>query len=234
MNPRPATTGGEGRKSPPTTVVLHGRRLFIARAAWGTLAALSVGLFVWSVPVAYEQLSTVCEGYAACVYPRLLPEEAKALEGLGGSKFYTVYHIAIALVLVIGFWVIGAILFWKSSSDRLVLFASITLVMFGTVQANTIHWLADAHPRLDLLVDLMYFVGVASFGVLFCIFPDGRFVPRWTRWAAVAWVTYWLLAFFVPDSPLSPSSWPLVIDASLFLCLVGSLVVAQNYHYRRV
>jgi hypothetical protein len=115
------------------------------------------------------------------------------------------------------------------------LYASVVLVTFGTMQADTLQWLADAYPRLGLPVALVYFVGEASFFVLFCVFPDGRFVPRWTRWAAVAWITYWLLATFFPDSsPVSPGNWPLVIDAPLFLGLIGSLMVAQIYRYRRV
>jgi hypothetical protein len=234
MNSPPNSDQAAGRKPLPP-IVLHGPRLFFAQAACVALTALTVGLFFASFFPAYEQLSTVCEGQAGCVYPRLYPEDAKDLEGLGGPGFYAVYHLALALVLALGFWVIGAIIFWKSSGQLMALYASITLVMHGTVQADTIHWLADAHRRLDLLVDVVYFVGVASFFVLFCVFPDGRLVPRWTRWAAVASIIYWLLGFFFPDSsPLSPRSWPLVIDASLFLCLIGSLVVAQVYRYRRV
>jgi hypothetical protein len=202
MDPPPATTEGAGRQSTPTTVVLHGRRLFFARAAWVALAALSVGLFVASVPVAYEQLST--------------------------------YNVALSIVSVLGFWAIGAILFWKSSGHRVALYASVALVTFGTVQADTLHWLAKASPGFDLPVALMYFVGETSFFVLFCVFPDGRFVPRWTRWVAIAGITYWLLDSFFPDSPLSPGNWSLVIDAPLFLGLIGSLVVAQIYRYRRV
>jgi hypothetical protein len=234
MNSRPNTDEAAGRKPLPP-IVLHGHWLFFARAACVALSALTVGLFFASIFPAYEQLSTVCEGNAGCVYPRLFPEDSKALEGLGGSGFYAVYHLALALALALGFWVIGAILFWKSSGQLMALYASIALVTFGTVQADTIHWLADAHPRLDLLVDLVYFVGAASFFVLFCMFPDGRLVPRWTRWAAVASITYWLLVSFFPESsPISPRSWPLVINASLFLCLIGSLVVAQIYRYRQV
>jgi hypothetical protein len=107
------------------------------------------------------------------------------------------------------------------------LYASVALVTFGTVQADSLHWLAEAYPGLDLPIALVYFVGEASFGVLFCVFPDGRFVPHWTRWAAAVWIIYWLLDSFFPD-------WPLVISAPLFLCLIGSLVVAQIYRYRRV
>jgi hypothetical protein len=234
MNARPNTDEAAARKPLPP-IFLDGYRLRFTQAACVALSALSVGLFFASIFPAYEQLSTVCEGDAGCVYPRLFPEDAKALEGLGGSEFYAVYHITLALALVLGFWVMGAILFWKSSRQLMALYASIALVTYGTVQADTIHWLADAHPRLDLLSDLVYFVGPATFFVLFCIFPDGRLKPRWTRWVAVALITYWLLGSFFPDSsPLSPRSWPLVIDASLFLCLIGSLVVAQIYRYRRV
>jgi hypothetical protein len=234
MNARPNTDEAAARKPLPP-IFLDGYRLRFTQAACVALSALSVGLFFASIFPAYEQLSTVCEGDAGCVYPRLFPEDAKALEGLGRSEFYAVYHITLALALVLGFWVMGAILFWKSSRQLMALYVSIALVTYGTVQADTIHWLADAHPRLDLLSDLVYFVGPATFFVLFCIFPDGRLKPRWTRWVAVALITYWLLGSFFPDSsPLSPRSWPLVIDASLFLCLIGSLVVAQIYRYRRV
>ena len=125
MNPPSATTEGAGSKSSPTTVVLQSRRLFFARAAWVALAALSVGLFVWSVPVAYEQSST--------------------------------YDVALSIVSVLGFWAIGAILFWKSSGHRVALYASVMLVTFGAVQADTLHGLADVYPGLDLPVNLVYF-----------------------------------------------------------------------------
>jgi hypothetical protein len=234
MSPRPTKDEAAAREPGPPTV-LRGQWHFFARAACVALAALTVGLFFASIPAAYQKLSTVCEAHARCGYLRLYPEDAKALEGLGGLGFYATYHIALALAFALGFWAIGAILFWKSSGHRLALYASVTLVTFGTMQADTIHWLKHAHPGLDLPVDLVYFVGNASIFVLFCVFPDGRFVPRWTRWAAVAWITYWLLGSFFPeDSPLSPRSWPPAIKASLFLVLIGSLVVAQIYRYRWV
>jgi hypothetical protein len=204
MDPPPATTEEAGRQSTPTTVVLHGRRLFVARLVCVVLAALTVGLFIASVLVAYEQLST--------------------------------YNFALSIVSVLGFWAIGAILFWKSSGHRVALYASAMLVTFGAVQVGTLHWLVKAYPvwALALPVDLLNFVGNASFFVLFCVFPDGRFVPRWTRWAAIVGITYWLLDSVFSGSPLSPGNWPLVIHAPLFLGLIGSLVVAQIYRYRWV
>src|SRR5215203_1800895 len=147
MNPPPATTEGADPKSSPSTVVLHGRRLFFARAAWVALAALTVGLFVWSVLITYEQLSTVCEGNAGCDFLRLSPKDAKVLEGLGLSVgSYAAYNVALCIVSALGYWAIGAILFWKSSGHRVALYASVALVTFGAIQVDTLHWLAEAYP----------------------------------------------------------------------------------------
>ena len=202
-------------------------------AAWVALAVLTVVLFFASIPVAYEQLHTVCEG-AGCV-PRLSPEGARALEGIGLSLgFYAAYHVALAIGVTLGYWLTGATLFWKRYDDRLILYASMALVTFGAMQSATLRGLAKAYPGLDLPVALVYFVGEVSFFVLFCVFPDGRFVPRWTRWAAAVWLFYQLLDSFFPEAPFSPGNWPLLIDLSLFVGLISSLIAAQVYRYRRV
>jgi hypothetical protein len=235
MKPRPATTRAAGGE-PRQTTVLRGRRLFLARRAWIVLAALTLGLFVASIPGAYERFRTACES-SGCDIAQLSPEGKNALLEAGlGLKMghYAIYTVFLAIVLALGYWLIGGILFWKRSDNRLVLYASMTFVTFGAMQANTLYLLAEEYSVWDLPVEVVHFVGNASFFVLFCVFPDGRFVPRWTRWTAAAWIAYWLLHSFFPDSSLSPSTWPLLIDKSLLLGLIGSLVLAQIYRYRRV
>jgi hypothetical protein len=232
MNPRPATNQVADPKSLPPTV-LRGRTLFVARRVWVALAALTFVLFFASIPVAFNRLHAVCES-AGCIQ-RLTHEGAEALEGLHLSLgIYAAYHTALAIGVALGYWLIGATLFWKRSDDRLVLYASMALVAFGAMQPDTLRGLAKAYPVLDLPIALVYFVGESSFFILFCLFPDGRFVPRWTRWTACVWIFYWALSSFFPDAPFSPSNWPLIIDASLLLGLICSLVVAQIYRYRRV
>jgi hypothetical protein len=234
MNSRPTTTGVADREPLQTTAVLRGPRLFVARLAWVVLTALSIGLFVASIPATYEAFRTKCQG-AGCELWLLSPDRARALEELGLSVgHYAAYNVALAIFLVLSYWTVGATLFWKRSNNRLVLYASIALVTFGTIQADTLRLLAEANPVWDLPVALVYFVGNVSFFVLFCAFPDGHFVPRWTRWAAAVWIAYHLLYHFFPDSPFSPQSWPALINIPLFLGLIGSLVVAQVYRYRRV
>jgi predicted membrane protein len=86
-----------------------------------------------------------------------------------------------------------------------------------------------------LPIALVGLVGDVSFFVLFCVFPDGRFVPRWTRWAAAAWAAWVLPHTFLPELPRGQGPLAALIEVALAMIgigLVGSLVVAQVYRYR--
>jgi hypothetical protein len=76
-------------------------------------------------------------------------------------------------------------------------------------------------------------VGQVCVTLFFLLFPSGQFVPRWTRWLAVA-----LIANQVPDV-LYPGlySQSLALERISFWVFVGgvvSLVWSQVYRYRRV
>jgi hypothetical protein len=62
-----------------------------------------------------------------------------------------------------------------------------------------------------------------------CLFPNGRFVPRYTRLLVPAWTGSVLAATFVPTTPLNP----LLGGLWLVGCWAGTLG-AQIYRYRRV
>jgi hypothetical protein len=64
-----------------------------------------------------------------------------------------------------------------------------------------------------------------SFCILFYVFPNGRFVPRWTRWLAIAVALLWVPDIFFPGSALD------LLGGRLFIGLLISLVVAQIYRY---
>jgi hypothetical protein len=211
---------------------LHGRRLLVARATWVALATLCVGLFVASVPVGYARYVTLCEG-VQCDFFQLSPEDARVLEGWNLSiDFYAIYIVAIDIVSALGFWVAGVILFWRRSDGRMALFASIAFVACGAL--GPLDALADAYPGWALPVAFVYFVGSASFFVFFYVFPDGRFVPGWTRATLAAWMFYLLLYYFFPNSPFGPGNWPPPINTALLMGFFGSLVLAQTYRYKRV
>jgi hypothetical protein len=65
------------------------------------------------------------------------------------------------------------------------------------------------------------------------LFPDGRFVPRWSRWFALALIALTVPNFFFPDSPLNWGQWPGWMGFPVFATILGSGVLAQVYRYRK-
>jgi hypothetical protein len=245
--------------APPA--ILSGRWLLAARVVWVALATLSVVVFVASVTVGYPQLRTLCEG-AECDFGlagSLSPEDVRALEKLGFSlDFYAASRVVLSIAWALGYWMIAAILFWKGSQNKLALLASISFVTSGAAGSPFYASLWNAYPSWHLALGLLVFVGSVSYFVLFCVFPDGRFVPRWTRWVTAACVptALYLSFFFVSDVSFLSSSYSDLVDPSsepssfsprlllslsrvvlavlIIFLLSGSLVVAQIYRYLRV
>jgi signal transduction histidine kinase len=71
--------------------------------------------------------------------------------------------------------------------------------------------------------------------LIFYAFPDGRFVPRWTRWLIVLLIPYAILVNFFPASPLNPWNWPVasIIPALPNIIFLGCAGVALTYRYFR-
>jgi hypothetical protein len=219
------------RPETPSPTGLRGRRLFIVRSAWVAVSALVLGLFVVSVPLAYAHFHNICSG-PGCGFWSLSPEDARALEELGLSAgFYAAYNVALEVVYTLGFCGVGALVFWRKSEEWMPLLASLALVLFGT---NTLDMLVEEHPVWWLPVTFINCLGSICFFIIFYLFPDGRFVPRWTRVPAAIWIVYQVPFYFFPDSPFSASTWPDLLDIPLLLGLLGTLVFAQIYRYVRV
>ncbi len=65
------------------------------------------------------------------------------------------------------------------------------------------------------------------------LFPDGVFVPRWTRWALIGWASY--LPFLVALNLLGYQTGPeSLVEVAPVLALLATAVYAAVYRYRRV
>jgi hypothetical protein len=83
-----------------------------------------------------------------------------------------------------------------------------------------------------LVVSIVSFLGNTSLVLFFYLFPDGRFVPRWTRALAVAFVIGQIDEYFFPSSFLPDIPDPL--NTAVVVGLLASIVYAQVYRYRWV
>jgi hypothetical protein len=220
---------------PPRQATLRGHRLQAAKAAWVILAFLVVGLSVAFLPVTYADYRTVCSSDAECdTVFQLKPQDVLALRELGLSvSFYATYMLATQVFLMLGFWTIGAAIFWRKADDWVALLFALMLVTFGA--SSIVEPYTPTNGLLSLLGTSVAFLGYALFYASFFVFPDGRFVPRWGRWAVAVWIVYQASFSFLPnDSPLQPEAWPTLLLLPLVLGLFGTMVFAQVYRYLRI
>ena len=105
----------------------------------------------------------------------------------------------------------------------------------GATFGFTMPALAADHPGLQTPVALLHFLGAACFGLFLYVFPDGRFVPRWTRWMAPSSGSAgsWPSTSF-PAWTTDPAAWQLVIESLVWLGALGTVIYSQIHRYRHV
>ena len=203
--------------------------------AWAALCLFSTGILVFSLPTYYTYLRTICAS-PSCPSGELTAAPAQALDRLGISlSAYAAGFVLLTAVFGACWLIISVLLVWRGSGNWMTIFAAITLVTFGLVRfPDAPTALAAAHPGWWLPVEAMRFFGSACLSLFCYIFPDGRFVPRWTAPAAFLWIIPQVGEFFWPTSPFSPGQYPPLLQAAGFLGFVLSVVVAQTYRFRYI
>jgi hypothetical protein len=210
---------------------LRGRRLFVARALWVGVVSLTAIIFAASVPTHLADLHRICAA-GPCVAGQLAPAEARALEALGVSiDAYTAYVFALDLVVALGFSTVGVVIFWRRSREPGPLFVSFALMVFGLTWPDTFDS-ALHHPLWGNLAGFLTQLGLTSLFVFFFIFPDGRFVPRWSRWVVLLFFVVPVLYVLFPHSILAEP--PMPANLLIFLGLWACCALAQVYRYRWV
>src|SRR5215207_2003998 len=226
-------------RASPSATTLRGRWLLLARTAWVAVAIAALAIVLFSVPSSFEQYRTVCTAaFEVCsqrVVDQPTPEGVRALHDVGLSvRSYALLNVVIDKVFELVWFAVGALIFWRRSDERMALLVSLFLIAFGTVTVDpaNANALISSQPAWWLPVRSVEIVGTVCVVLFFLLFPGGRFVPRWTRWLTVAFITY-----LVTDILFDLYSGSLALERVSFLVFVGfvvSLVWSQIYRYRRV
>jgi hypothetical protein len=215
---------------------LHGLLLLLARMAWILVAALAVGLFIRGIPAEFSLLHVPCQA-VMCPTGQLSPSGLHALEGLSLSlDSFAAYTVAMDVLFAAVCTAVALLIFWRRSDDRMGLLVSLALLTFGTATfVFTMEALATLHPAWEIPVSLLHFLGAASFGLFLYLFPDGRFVPSWTRWVVLVWIAWQLPRYFFPNWYLSPSpyTWHGLTKTVVWLVALGTAIFSQGFRYRR-
>jgi hypothetical protein len=223
----------EGQVAAPRTNRPRSRATL--RILCAVLSLLTLGIFVASIPDYYKSLRSICQA-AVCVPGEVTAAQAQELGRLGISLGeYAAIFVALAVISGACWCAVAAVIFFRGPATFMALFAALTLVTFGLGRfPDAPAALAASDPTWWLPVEALRYFGSACLSFFCYLFPDGKFVPRWTVGAAFLWVLPQVPEFFFPGSPLDPNRYPAWLQAIGFLGFVASVVVAQIYRYRTV
>jgi hypothetical protein len=207
----------------------RGYGLVLARLLWIALAILILVLYIFGFPAAFRYYKSLCVG-VGCDGPQLTPDQFRLFSAHGFSlDFFAAYNLAFEFIFVAVWFLVATVIFWRKSNERLAWFVSLMLLTFGATFPDPLGALASQQPVWSWPVNVVSFLGVVSLVLCFFLFPDGRFVPRWTRLLALLWIlwnVYWL---FLTGFLSNPGPWLLS-----YLALLGLGVFIQIHRYRRV
>src|SRR5438132_709095 len=148
----------------------------------------------------------------------------------------TTWVALIGLLVGVVYTVAGGLLVWHRPNERMAQFAAFALLLFGTITfgAQQPAFVAD-YPSLAPTFAVLDVAGRAAFTALVYLFPDGHFVPGWTRWIAFAWIAIQVPVPFLALDVVKPVG-PLVdaLTGPLFVVGLATAAVSQVFRYRRV
>ena len=217
-----------------TALILEGRWLTIARAAWLLITGVGVVMYAIGVRLYFQQLATTCTG-SDCLRHQLAPEALPSLAEMGLTLTqYAVLQIMPTVIFAVVCVAVGALIFWQRSYEWMAYISSLWLVTFGlTLFEEEVRATGAAYPWLQpAALMLVWLGGVILLPLFFFIFPNGRFVPRWTKWA-------WLIisVIFVSSGAageLFPALNEILLGfvGYLWFTMVLVCIAVQFYRYR--
>jgi signal transduction histidine kinase len=209
---------------------LAGRSLLAGKFLFGAVALLSAAVWMAELPGKYAMLSTICQEGTNCLSPtQLTTAAAQVLEAAGLSvAFYASFMICLTSVTFLIFNGIAWLIALRRSDEWFPLFVAVFLV---TVLTGGEALVAGNHNWV-LPVTLLSWIGGISLTPFLCLFPDGRFIPRWTILVVLFSIVPYTGSLLLEGTPLNPQTWPVWLNLPFWASLNFAVLWAQISRYR--
>jgi hypothetical protein len=127
-------------------------------------------------------------------------------------------------------------LFIRKRNDGMAWFLSIYLLVYAVLMGGPLEaffFYMGIRGSLAITIQTVFFTLPTI--TLLCIFPNGRFVPRWSKWLVITSIPLGFIPFFTSKEMLFTLSNPLnLVFITLFGVIVIAALYAQFHRYRRV
>jgi hypothetical protein len=210
--------------------------LTLARLTYLVLFAAGIYLTIAGLPWQLEPETYICT-QEPCRFETVSPAELQPLEQYGLTpELYIRYRFwTDSPPILTLFFCVSLVIFWLRPTERIGMLTAIFLLTFPT--AIYIGGSISPSPAWELPYWLWMAIGGVSLVVLFCVFPDGRFVPGWTRWLALTALVWSIgqrvFQVLAPGWLILPIV-ELLTGAWVYFSLLVLAFLSQIYRYRWV
>lgn len=197
----------------------------ILRTSWKIIAFLSVVFLLTSLPGYYLRISQGVPGLG-------MSNEPVDLQSVTLQVINTLASLASAILSIY-----LAVVIYKRLFDNLAtMVASFFLLFYSVVMTGPMeHWSFYWLGSYDYVIIIQGVLVASPLVALLFIFPNGKFVPGWTRWALLISIPWNLFFFLLPNPFLNGEGFnalTYLFVLWIFFPVLG--VYAQVYRYRRV
>jgi signal transduction histidine kinase len=210
----------------------------VLRITWGFLALLVLGVSVLAFPAVYRQSQKICrepgcQAFYVNELNRPSPLEAETLIQAGFSlKLFAFYQTGFMLLECLICLGLSGILIWKAPANRMAQIMSFVFLLWSICTPGLLTLLpASWHGLLNLL--LLAPIQIAWM-LMFFLFPDGRFIPRWMAFPALLKTLFITAGILFPASLFNDQNWPSSASLLANTFIFGVLgPFSQLYKYHR-
>jgi hypothetical protein len=199
---------------------------------WIALAVLLTLVYLYGIPVYLQQAQTVCAAATPCAYPQVSAADLAALDAAQlPVSIYAWLGLLVPTLLFAACLAVGVLIMASRIADGFAIFTAYVLLGFGFQFGDVPAALAQVSP-LWAAANRLLGLAQVSFFFFFYLFPDGRFVPSWTKiaaWVAVGYTLYTTWQLGANEGRTVD-----LLRSIIFPSLVASCLVAQVHRYRRV
>jgi hypothetical protein len=203
--------GDESVNSQDESAHLPGKARTIVRIAWFMCALAVAIVLIGALPGYYPH------------YAQVIRADPYDL-----GQFNLPFQLLVGLSdLASGFvsFFLAVLLFWRKPNDRMALFASFFLLLTAPPSGISLGFFLTTYFGSPSVYSLASTLSTPLWILILCIFPNGRFVPRWMRWVFLASIAATLSIFAGVESSFID-----IVTYPLFILVMA----AQVYRYRRV
>lgn len=199
----------------------HNRFIWLVWAGWVVVLLLVTGLFAASLPHAVFDVK-----YAEWQVAQARPV---AVAIFPDFDTFVTYLLVLRLTAGAVFWGTAVAIVWRRPQEWMVVYVSATLLMMSYLfafQSDVGRWrfpteLLELIPAIEWIAPLLFSI---CFFLLFYLFPDGRFTPRWIGVLGIAVTGIFIVFFSQLERALGLSeelAWGLFLTSVFLFAIIG-------------